>query len=427
MANTKSLIVPSTSQSPKPTKVIITSNVDANKKPDLIGGFAFLEYHENIFADTNRISYAFVDTGIQGQTIKESLPLYNSEDIEFEFADNNGVKLKPKFVVNQNITTEQTATTSTILLKCVSEEILRNECEESICNDSYQGTISDHVKNILKNNLKSQKNIDAENGSTYNFNGNRHKSLYTLNWLSKHDTPSKKGDTAGFLFFETSEGYKYKSIDFLFNQKPKKRFIMNDSTEVPQPYDGKILDIFLADQSDATTKLRSGVVVNELITFNPRERKFGKDKKELRSNVESGRDFAKFNKKFLSSITRTTFAMTDTGSQNTNGSTKQQVQKNNESNFDVQSILNQSIKRYNEIDSQKTSITIAGDFELHVGDTIFIDVRSLSDQIDNLDKFIGGKYLITDLCHRMDSTGVFTKLNLQRDKFKRGSVNRGPL
>ena len=93
----------------------------------------------------------------------------------------------------------------------------------------------------------------------------------------------------------------------------------------------------------------------------------------------------------------------------------------------MQSILNQSIKRYNEIDSQKTSITIAGDFELHVGDTIFIDVRSLSDQIDNLDKFIGGKYLITDLCHRMDSTGVFTKLNLQRDKFKRGSVNRGPL
>ena len=135
MANTKSLIVPSISQSPKPTKVIITSNVDTNKKPDLIGGFAFLEYHENIFADTNRISYAFVDTGIQGQTIKESLPLYNSEDIEFEFADNNGVKLKPKFVVNQNITTEQTATTSTILLKCVSEEILRNECEESICND----------------------------------------------------------------------------------------------------------------------------------------------------------------------------------------------------------------------------------------------------------------------------------------------------
>ena len=59
--------------------------------------------------------------------------------------------------------------------------------------------------------------------------------------------------------------------------------------------------------------------------------------------------------------------------------------------------------------------------------TSFIVIFLIVDIIDNLDKFIGGKYLITDLCHRMDSTGVFTKLNLQRDKFKRGSVNRGPL
>ena len=34
-----------------------------------------------------------------------------------------------------------------------------------------------------------------------------------------------------------------------------------------------------------------------------------------------------FNKKFISCVTRTTFAMEDTGSQNTNGSTKQQIEK----------------------------------------------------------------------------------------------------
>ena len=67
---------------------------------------------------------------------------------------------------------------------------------------------------------------------------------------------------------------------------------------------------------------------------------------------------------------------------------------------------------------QKCTITIAGDFTLHIGDIVHIDIGSLTDR-DKVDKFVGGRYLILDLCHRMDSNGVFTKLNLSRDTFKR--------
>ena len=63
-------------------------------------------------------------------------------------------------------------------------------------------------------------------------------------------------------------------------------------------------------------------------------------------------------------------------------------------------------------------ITIAGDFSLHIGDLIFIDIGSLTEE-NKVDKFVGGKYMISDLCHRMDSNGIFTKLNLCRDSFKR--------
>ncbi len=135
------------SQTPLPESIKIKSNTISGKELDIVDGFAFLEYHENIFSDTIRINYQFVDTGanITRGSVKETLPLYNSEDIVFSFVDGNDVRIKVNLVVNENLTVEQTSNTSILLLKCISEEILRNECEEAITNGSYQGVISDHV------------------------------------------------------------------------------------------------------------------------------------------------------------------------------------------------------------------------------------------------------------------------------------------
>ena len=51
--------------------------------------------------------------------------------------------------------------------------------------------------------------------------------MYIINWLSKKSIPKKdgkKGETAGYLFYETSEGFHFKSIDSLFAQKQEKSF-----------------------------------------------------------------------------------------------------------------------------------------------------------------------------------------------------------
>ena len=236
-----SKIIAESSTRPSPKKVVITSNTTGDKI-DITSGFS-LEYHENIFSDTNKMSYGFVDTGsnILDGTVKEKLPLYNSEDIEFVFADGNDVELKVKFVVDENFVADHNSTNSSVLLKCISEESLQNECEESKVKDSYQGAISDHVKSLLTNNLKTKKNIKVDNGTNYNYIGNNHKPIYVINFSSKHDTDDKKGKTAGFLFFETSEGFQYRSIDKLLSQKPKKSLIMTDSVEYnDRSYGGKI-------------------------------------------------------------------------------------------------------------------------------------------------------------------------------------------
>ena len=84
-------------------------------------------------------------------------------------------------------------------------------------------------------------------------------------------------------------------------------------------------------------------------------------------------------------------------------------------------ILNQAIRRYNQMFQQQMSITIGGDFELHAGDAIFVDAPDLQTDTSNdeVNKESGGLYIIADLCHYITPKETYTKLNLVRDTFGR--------
>ena len=75
--------------------------------------------------------------------------------------------------------------------------------------------------------------------------------------------------------------------------------------------------------------------------------------------------------------------------------------------------LNQAIRRYNQLFSGMMEITIAGDFSLHAGDVIFVDIPAVqSERDDTVNKQSGGLYIIADLCHLVNPDGTWTKLNL---------------
>ena len=102
------------------------------------------------------------------------------------------------------------------------------------------------------------------------------------------------------------------------------------------------------------------------------------------------------------------------------GDSKEQVDKNEEPNFEAQTVLNQGIRRYNQLFSQQISITIGGDFTLHAGDAIYVDLPSNKSETDSeVDKKAGGKYIIADLCHYVSTKDTYTKMNLVRDSFGR--------
>ena len=438
---------PVTSDATVPSSVIkadIKSN-KGGKTVSLTGGFVQIMYYESILQDSVKVDYIFGDTGntIDGKSAMEGLPIVGTEDFELSFQDNGEIKLefsednKNTLIVNKVTPQEADAGKTIVTLNLVSEEFIRNEEGGSTVNVRMDGKISDHITNILENFLITEKDITdiEETANNFNFVGNNKKPYYTMNWLSKFGVPSKDGEmgkTAGYFFWETSEGFHFKSIDALFAQEAKKRFIFNSSPDgqgqIPPGYDGKILEQTADNRIDYQNKIRMGAYGTKLVVFNPFDcfyEVIPQTAEETEEGTTTGGEALPiFNEKFKNpseehNFTRTTFMLVDTGTL-PSGEVKEQIESNEKENFEAQKVLNQGIRRYNQMFSAQLTATIAGDFSLHAGDAIYVDTPSIQAETDDeVNRESGGLYIIADLCHYVSSKETYTKMNLVRDSFGR--------
>ena len=114
--------------------------------------------------------------------------------------------------------------------------------------------------------------------------------------------------------------------------------------------------------------------------------------------------------------TKTSYLVLDTGVQ-PGGTTDEQLDKSKEENFDTAGIYNQSVMRYNQLFASTITLTIAGDFSLHAGDALFVDIATLKADTkgDDINEKDGGVYIISDLTHYISKKETYTKMNLVRD------------
>ena len=415
------------------TKAEVTSNADAGKNANLVNGIIRMTYYESILQDSIKANVIFGDVGlaVDNKSVIEGLPLIGTEDFKLEFEDNNENKIKVSMNVNKVTPVYEDGSKNVISLDLVSEEFLRNEMGDSRCRTRENGLISDSIEKIFKDRLKSEKPLDIEQtANRYNFIGNGRKPFYMLNLLSKQGVPQDSdGSSAGFLFFETADGYHFKSIEGLFKQDKKKSYIFNNSTDaqaIPAGYDGKVLEHQSDSSINVQSKMNIGAYKTKIVLFDAYNCKYEvieQTAEDVKENVElAGQDLPKFNSKFDSDkkdYTRTTLYLVDSGTL-PDGDTQAQIDGSTLPNFEAVRTLNQSIRRYNQLFSGMMEITIAGDFSLHAGDVIFVDIFSVqAEKDDTLNRESGGLYIIADLCHFLDADATYTKLNLARDSFGR--------
>lgn len=426
-------------------------NIASNegKTAELVGGIIRMQYFESLLNNTVSSNILYVDTGgaVDGTTVLDGLPLVGGEKSRFLVEDNQGNELEVTLYAN-NITPLSDDTHGQLVsISSVSKEYLLNE--KIRLYEKFKGKISEAVKKILTdaNYLGTDKDISGVDDTfeeEYNFMGNAKKPFYTINWLSKKAVPAVSGEaaasgkTAGFFFWETSEGYHFKSIDTLLGQSPKKYIIYNDTPDdcgnkVPEGYDVKALSFSKDNIQNADDKEKVGARDTRLVTFDPFNGVYrvtvpnsGQTEASL---TTGGQKLATQNPELVrpgenKNFSRTTYVLKDTGSL-PSGTTEQQLEKSKEENFKVEKVLNQSIMRYNQFFSFKAEVVIPGDFSLHAGDAVYIDSPQQKDtNTDEVNEQSGGLYIITELCHYLDVNGTYTKLLLVRDSVERTPKTR---
>ena len=430
----------------------ITSNKKKSRVVDVSTATLRLMFYESILQDTLQASVAFVDagnsvrTGLTKKSVVEGLPIEREENVLLKFIDNNDEQIEVTMYVNDHTVVSSESTKELVTLQLCSKEFLTNE--DVRIPERFDGPISEHVKSILTGEkyLNSDKDIDIEDTQgEENFEGSNNKPFFFINRLAKSSVPegAPKGNSAGFFFFETSEGFVFKSIDSFFGQEAKKSYIYNMTPDqggksIPEGYDGKTLSYEVNNRVNAQKKKMMGAYNTRIITFDPSLFATGKspyvvtyidsEGKEIKTG---GKELSKGNQEFDKDIkfTRTVYKVKDVGTLPSGsglGKEQDQLKKSGDENLEMEKVVNQSIMRYNQLFSSMTTITIPGDFTLHAGDAIWVDAASKQQEVcaDDVDKEKGGLYIIADLCHYLSQKETYTKLNLIRDSTGRDTSKR---
>ena len=373
-----------------------------------------------IFVDTGDSVVASKETGVEGRlgTIKDNLPITGYENLEFKIETKYGTidfKNKP-FIVDGASTPSQDATLQGVFLPLISGEGMINQ--QKPLHKKYTGKISDTVVKILSEEMNISKNrIFVEpTSNVYNFTTPpKGGPLDHILKLCKKSIPV--GGDPGYFFYQTQDGFNFRSIDFLLNQEPKATYNYNeklDSNLDNDVNDFKILNSpsFIKDQ-DVLSALRSGTYFSRNVFFDPRtfqydEVIFNLSEKGVKRTL--GKIPPYLNK--IKSYTRTHFHILDIGSLDPNIS----ININN----DPREWQAKSTMRYNLLHSQIVQIQVPCNSNLRAGDIIKCNISAITQgqkELGVYDAHRSGRYLILNLCHHFDTTRSYTSLTLLRDTY----------
>jgi hypothetical protein len=414
------------------------------KQVDISSGCIQLEYYESILDNTVRVTAIIIDTGHRANSSnssasveKDDINLTVGEKVHLKITDGNQFTLdltgNNQLRIKEVRNIDESTNKMMFVLDLFSKESIDNELEKCRVVKRYDGKISDSVQKILKDVLKTPKQLDIDPTlNRLSFIGNVEKPFYKTTWLGPRSVPdvaNAKGILAGFFFYETYDGFKFKSIDKLFEQKPKKKYIFNNLIESSPPpgYDGKILDYTFDSTLDLKNTLLTGSQLNSKIkavnSFESAYREKTFDSKKQFSDKNTGGKVQPVIAKDINlqqENSRITYKWDDPGFLVEGKNLKEQLPKSTYINYSNDEILRQSSMRYNNLFSIKLSISIAGDMSLRAGDLVFCDFPEVSSKVNTVvSQKKSGIYMIVDVSHHVTKNGCFTRANLVRESIER--------
>lgn len=429
-------------------ELILESN-DRERSIDLITGVIAFEYFEDIFSPTITAKAKVVNNGNviapknnpdgDKQSIYNGLPLRGGERLSLKIAGNSSTnpglnfsKRSDDYFYVSSITDVISETNrESFTLHFVSREAITNETTRVSNKFPTSLKISDSVQKILKDNLKTSKigTID-KSSNKYGFIGNLRKPFTVLIWLASKAVPESSGSaTAGFLFYQTQDGFQFRSLDELMLQKPKAEYIYTESQETYNEEDKKmnndfrILNYYTEKNQNLIEKLRLGTYASHRMFFNPLNFNFSKPEegvfkqsdyssktKNMGGNLKLP-PISEGSDKSLGDVpSRIITAVLDIGTMEQDAS--------KDVNSDPSLHQSQSLMRYNTMFTQSLNVVVPSNTNLRAGDVIECKFPKISQSdAKEFDRETSGLYMIKELCHHFDTERSYTSMKLIRDTF----------
>ena len=418
----------------------IIESVNRAKTADISAGVVGFSYFEDVFSPmiTARVVVANTGNAIEGedgkiQSLYNGFPLRGGERMQIKIAgnsqDNDGLEFND-FYVGSITDVMIDSGRELFTLNLISREAITNETIRVGKKFPSSQKISDSVGDICKNYLSSDKLYDVdETQNPYGFYGNMRKPFTVLTMLASKSVPgnvSGKDATAGYFFFETKEGFRFKSIDSLIRTPPyPEKYVYapgiidtDDTTK-----DFKILEFKTTRNQNLIENLERGAYCSNRTYLNPLTFEYTPTTQKIfkledySGKIENlGEDIdvvlpslsANDNRTLASVPSRYICGILDIGTTDTKVS--------QEGNADPAKIHSQAMMRYNTLFTQILTMTIPLNTNLTAGEILNCEFPRIDQQErKEPDEVQSGLYLVKKLTHFFDSKGSYTKLQLVRD------------
>ena len=406
-------------------EMVVSKTVNVTDKRSttysLRGKVTSFSYYESLYSPATTASVTYTESTESTKNLEEISGYENfgfkiqSKYGTLEFGrkkdSNSGMRVKAAPTIAQESNREA------VFLDLASKWEFKNKI--TAVHDKYSNvTIGDAVIIILKRKLEVDYDFfDVEaTKNMFDFTGNGRSPFEIITDLARKAVPVK-GDP-GFFFYETQDGFNFKSVQSLVSQEPKQVYVYNGSFRADPKGDDNDFKIlkqpnFIKDQ-DIISSLESGTYSSRNLFFNP----YNKDYIEriYKINEDGGIDQALGNELFVdeeltSGYMKTHKHILDVGSLKVGVSTSV---NNTPAEWQAKSAM-----RYNILHSQLVELMVPCNVELRAGDVIKLEIENLANEkcAEPVDKRQSGKYLILHLCHYFDSNKSVTSLTVCRDTY----------
>ena len=406
-------------------------NTKTGQEVPIMGKILNFNYYESIYSSTVSGSIALEDVGgaVEDEktgvlaTIKDGMKIIGFEEVAFHvFNESGNLNFRNYPLIVTGSPSVDESNRQTVLLNLASKTEIESS-KKPLSRNYPEAPISDTILKILKDELKISKDkLDIETTKNQDkIKGKNQPPLDVVTKMCRKSIPAKHEDP-GYFFFETQDGFNFKSIDGLIDEGIKSFSNEDYSKEHTFYYfaslaanldndnnNYKVLRTPLVRKDeDQLRALRTGMYNVRIIT---RNRLTGEYKEEIKNLLSSTNLGEKQEKPVTNEVYCKSYTFELSPGQDDPGVSD--VILNNPADY-----VPQANMRYSLLHSQMVDILIPCNLNLKAGEVIKLYLENITqgnknDQIYN--NLRSGYYMICHLCHSFSQTNSYTSLTLLRD------------